>query len=88
MTLTGFLLDRIAEDERDPGCEGVDEYKSCHDWTERRVVECEAKRQIIVLLHRAAQRSKDQPSALLTDGLRILALPYADHPDYKPEWRP
>lgn len=29
---------------------------------------------------------KQQPNSLPL--LRLLALPYADHPDYRPEWRP
>jgi hypothetical protein len=29
----------------------------------------------------------DQPVAWPCDTLRLLALPYADHPDYSPEWR-
>lgn len=36
---------------------------------------------------------KPVPASCLGDqvaleGLRLLAMPYADHPDFKPEWRP
>jgi hypothetical protein len=111
MTLTDFLLARIAEDEAvargaiadDGGSnEGfanqydrmVGTYDRPLDWVPRigedaarliarfavpaRVLaECEAKRRIVELI------SSPGPQAL-----RLLALPYADHPDYLPEWRP
>jgi Family of unknown function (DUF6221) len=60
-------------------------------WSPARVLaECEAKRRIVedylaqVNSHRSgwdARTPRDHP-------LRALALPYADHPDYRPEWRP
>ena len=43
----------------------------------RILAECEAKRQLI-------ERVGNPDWA----GFRILALPHADHPDYRPEWRP
>jgi len=43
----------------------------------RVLAECEAKRSIVELI------SSPGPQAL-----RLLALPYADHPDYLPEWKP
>jgi len=83
MTLAEFLLARIAEDEA------------------RVVAECEAKRRILKLHHPPGfvfdadgmewndydichEDHEDMPCELV----RILALPYADHPDYEEGWRP
>ena len=44
----------------------------------RVLAECEAKRQIV-------QNAQDPGDDLF---VAILALPYADHPDYREEWRP
>jgi hypothetical protein len=119
LTLAGFLLARIAEDE-DPvnrdvhriGCgECSDEeftYCNC-DYPARVLAECEAKRRIVA-------RHRHEPTAVViarawgnetrtlmdcdtcceteeyadTDGwcstLRLLAIIYSDHPDYRQEW--
>jgi hypothetical protein len=61
-------------------------------WSPARVVaECEAKRRILLMAEQpprwpgpAAPPDPDTVQAVL----RYLALPYADHPDYRPEWRP
>ena len=45
--------------------------------------EVEAKRRIVAMYERGM--GYDQA---LTDSLRLLALPYADHPDCRAEWRP
>ena len=55
----------------------------------RVLAECESKRRIITL----CGVDPLQPGALLlrvqTDAVvRLLALPYADHPDYREQWRP
>jgi len=96
LTLTDFLLARIAEDEED-----------AYDWrTTRRshydrvIDDCEAKRRIVARAT-AAEEALHQPglddSAYFIrlscrDSWRLaladLALPYADHPDYRQEWRP
>ena len=77
MTLTDFLLARIAEDESwckrlhvttDPGAP---------DDVTRVLAECEAKRLLI-------ERVGNPDWA----GFNILALPYAAHPDYRPEFAP
>lgn len=56
-------------------------------WDPARVLaECEAKRQIV---ERCAAVDFAMPSTHLAHGvLALLALPYADHPDYRDEWRP
>ena len=54
--------------------------------------EVEAKRQIIaehdVYARKLADRMDCQSLDFPCKTLRLLALPYADHPDYQPEWRP
>jgi hypothetical protein len=77
VNLTEFLLARIAEDAA--RAEDLESRRSLAD--------CEAKRRI-VRMH--------QPPTICgwdcRDGrcptLRALALPYADHPDYREEWKP
>lgn len=52
---------------------------------ERRLDECEAKRRIIAL----REHILDAPAGWMYDAvLRLLALPYADRPGYREEWRP
>jgi hypothetical protein len=58
----------------------------------RVVAECEAKRRIAAELVDAVSsyEGKLGPEGEVTRlsfVLRALALPYADHPDYQPEWR-
>ena len=101
MTLTEFLLARIAEDEREAtAC--LDQYMRGDGGTKsrwvRQLAECEAKRRIVER-HRGfgfdeewapegycgeCEGTLSSPCATL----RLLALPYADHPDYREEWRP
>ena len=124
MTLTEFLLARIAEDEADARL-AMQHFKT-GEWTHdgsiyaghemdevvdwvyneawahiarhdpaRVLAECEAKRRIVEL------HGPDQPYCDLNfsnadhayfegpcQNLQLLALPYADHPDYREEWRP
>jgi len=125
MTLTDFLLARIAEDEErasrtsyywNEGPDLLDHIETHHvDLTARVLAECEAKRRIVAL-HRPARfidvsigvnstvclichfANEHYPDAegiprLMQElhpcgTLRYLALPYADHPDYRREWRP
>lgn len=101
MTITEFLLARIAEDEaaadrvefRPYLGEGAPELL-----TARVLAECEAKRQIIELHQRcnvhdhpgdecdACQRCGDG-SIWPCDTLLAVASVYADHPDFDPAWR-
>jgi hypothetical protein len=91
-TLVEFLLTRIAEDEArakydDPhwaDCKHFVMFSEgglpCSCGLESRLLaECEAKRRIV-------EDATDVPTISMRRVLRLLALPYADHPDYKPEW--
>lgn len=65
-------------------------------WDPARVLaECEAKRRIVTEIYPELDLDNDTLNyefgatrADPEDVLRLLALPYADHPDYKPEWSP
>jgi hypothetical protein len=101
MTLTDFLLARIAEDERaarDAVRATMRGEISRSDFpahvqhfistaTPARVLaECEAKRRIA---ERCGRVGALMPSEHLAQGvLSLLASPYADHDDYREEWRP
>lgn len=98
--LTDFLLARIEEEER--GARGlVAQYDSLvaglrstrltmyllgphfGRWAPARVLtECASKRQIVELHSTPEERRTGQPCTTL----RLLALPYAEHPDYRVEW--
>jgi len=116
MTLTEFLLARIAEDEAAAAAavsrrDGIDSWEavgsgtvvgpgydkvkhvmlpSSEDGAARHIArhdparvlaECEAKWRIV--------KEWGWSETLDGDGLmRIMALPYADHPDYRQEWKP
>jgi hypothetical protein len=139
VTLTEFLLARIAEDEDDARAAVDDDPNWLHlgdgriiqgdagfsvssGWLElphryeagdhitrhdpaRVLAECEAKRRIVELAFSHAAKidgewgcchsvqgirgglcDEQRPDDLAL--LRALALPYADHPDYQPEWKP
>lgn len=59
-------------------------------WDPARVLaECEAKRSLINIHPEAVGQDLSAGAAWAYDEmLRRLALPYADHPDYRQEWRP
>lgn len=112
MTLTDFLLARIAEDEADARQLEVDLERWDHeravngaDGTQGSVVaatlrggafdparvlaECEARRRIVEAFERAEANGVDSEMGYgLVVALELLALPYADHPDYREEWKP
>jgi hypothetical protein len=98
VTVTDFLLERIAEDEQDA--------RNFWDWDEQDgegepgtwirwvLAECEAKRAIIAELNEVQPTWDDLtagygPEDWLAKRVALaLAQPYADHPDFQPEWRP
>lgn len=132
MTLTEFLLARIADDENTAACAGHGNGLVFHDWNaewvqvelpdnarpiydvrhirtfspERVLAECEAKRRIVDEHESREVASLDRETWAQTftvcgrcrvgerqivapcPTLRLLALPYADHPDYDQSWRP
>lgn len=65
---------------------------------DRMLAECKAKRAIIADhpqdpyhtadCNRCEDRVFDSPLEWPCPTLRLLAVPYADHPDYREEWRP
>jgi hypothetical protein len=54
------------------------------------VAECEATRRIEqqALDYVPEFEHGDNGEWAFDQVLRVLALPYTDHPDYRPEWRP
>jgi hypothetical protein len=103
VTLTEFLLARIDEDETAvseyqfaPPMEEPFASMKMSDlpplmrahlirWNPVRVLaECEAKRRAVVQVSDVKWGGYSVRDALLP----LLALPYADHPDYRQEWRP
>jgi sRNA-binding protein len=61
-----------------------------------KLAEVEAKRQVVDRYERAMENRRAHPDDLSSAGallalhgaVKLLALPYADHPDYYDEWRP
>lgn len=101
MELVEFLLARIAEDEAMSQAavrwsEGASQWSDAGEpdwqhiarWDPARVlVECDAKRRIVEL-HPEHGWSHCEGESLPCPTLRLLALPYAEHPDYREEWKP
>ena len=86
--LTDFLLARIAEDEREarsliPFSRTV----VTSPWSARVLAECEAKRRIVAALDYAERNGEPGVWHAWWQAAELLALPYADHPDYRKEWR-
>lgn len=54
----------------------------------RVLAECDAKRRIVEQYIDAVKGRKWATCTALERVLPVLALPYADHPDYREEWRP
>ena len=86
MTLTEFLQARIAEDEAAVvGLMSGDGDPEFFWGPDRIRAECEAKRRIV---ERCSAVGALMPSEHLAQGvLSLLALPYADHPGWREEWR-
>ncbi len=100
ITLVEFLLARIAEDEMvAKEVPGPSDEKGLSWWGEyghlsvspaRVLAEVDAKVRITEECRGwLADRGDDYGArALAGMTLRLLALPYTDHPDYREEWRP
>lgn len=109
MTLTEFLLARIAEDEEDARVlvnEGAlsgfhasdfsgpardEEYSALNIGAGRVLAECKAKRQIVERYAALKPIPVDLAEGIrggLEYAVKVLALPYAGHPDYDEAWRP
>lgn len=97
--LTDFLLARIAEDEAAAEGAGIDFYTASAPEVPRNVIdhiarfnpvwvgdECEARRRIVGE-HDPVDPCEGTCGAPCYT-LRYLALPYADHPDFRKGWRP
>jgi hypothetical protein len=87
MSLAEFLLAQIAEDEAawQDGA-GLVTRTEFAKFSRHMLAECEAKRRIV---ERVAPPDElhDSGDCSECDVTRLLALPYADHADYQPEWR-
>jgi len=93
MTLTEFLLARIAEDESGDDAQLVGSTRK--DWSVRWKAECEVKRRIVDL-HSGGHECPGVGRMFWDDDadwteacptLRFAALPYAEHPDCDEAWR-
>lgn len=102
-SLTDFLLARIAEDEAGYRAEAAGiEWLTVNgrDLWPKLLADCEAKRRIVERegkrLHEEWRRRSDEHRQTFEEWftkpygetLRDLALPYADHSDYREDWRP
>ncbi len=92
MTLVEFLRARLAEDDAAARAFGIGVWSVAGPqaehiarWDPARVLaECEAKRRII----EQVRDVKWGGFAVRDTILELLALPYADHPDYRAWWAP
>lgn len=85
MTLTDFLLARIAEDQET----ALDKHDIAYD--DMRFGDCACGYPARVRAEREAKRRVLEVARLFgceKAVARYLALPYADHPDYREAWRP
>ncbi|GLY81855.1 DUF6221 family protein [Actinoallomurus iriomotensis] len=100
--LAEFLRARLDEDERDAQeterlVESGMEVPGAVTYSPERVLrEVEAKRQLVREISTLTEFDWGEPDGSMRSDyveafrrvLRIHALPYADHPDYREEWRP
>jgi hypothetical protein len=93
--LTDFLLARIAEDEA--WLRSAAEHWACYPPPQeptRLLAECEAKREIVRAYQLRAEQGSGRGGEVIgyhatgvAVAIRHLAAVYADHPDYRGEWR-
>ncbi|MGD6750970.1 DUF6221 family protein [Streptomyces sp. BH105] len=77
----------VGEDEFYAGDRTIANHIVRHD-PARVLREIDAKRQLIAKAAQLQAQVGDDPFAGVEDLLRLLALPYADRPGYREEWRP
>lgn len=94
-SLTEFLLARIAEDEATVAAtveRAASERIPADElgpWRTRVLAECEAKRRIVTAIAAWLDEHSDEDHVPAgDDALAWLGTIYADHPDYRDEWRP
>jgi hypothetical protein len=97
MTLSEFLLARIADDERWARARRDEDFRKhrvsarrphlAPDDAERVLTDCEANRALILELDRM-ERDEMGWDGVEAKVMGYLALAYAEHPDYREEWRP
>lgn len=91
LTLIDFLLARIAEDK--VAAQAVEHWNpqavlNGQPLGPKLLAECEAKRRIVEAID-AGNPVDEWMSALTLEWVtKVLAAVYADHPDYRDEWRP
>ena len=89
VTLTDFLLARIAEEEHHAVYAAHEDQGVCSSLDPDRVIEeCQAKRRIVERMVAAARGRCDEADRERDTVVRLLALNYDTHPDYREEWRP
>lgn len=97
MTITEFLLARIAEDEASAGSWYEDWGGNMEPLQSRALAECKAKRQIIEDCWEAEERIEGEWGSCRSreeldatgyppPALKAMSTVYADHPDYRQEW--
>lgn len=103
VTLTAFVLARIAEDE-DAARVAIQSVMRGHQvWDKvhpdvvplvaarspRRIIdECESKRRLVVYAELHPGKVSDSPQHTGRYVLQLLALPYSGHSDFNETWRP
>lgn len=94
MTLTDFLLARVAEDEAMWRAMPFGPSFGHAELWQRMLTKCEAERRIVeaaALVESFAGHASDYTHGSLGAyrlALREMAAVYADHPDYRDDWRP
>jgi hypothetical protein len=98
LTISEFLMARIAEDEGTRAVPGGGRWAVVTDQevaeAERWKAECEAKRRIVDMFRNTVTDEHGLPwgeggfGEAYCEALQHLATVYADHPDYRQEWRP
>lgn len=100
MTLTEFLLARIADDVKWARGRRDEDFRKhrvsgrrphlAPDDAERVLTQCAAYRAIVEAMRPIAEDPTEHDGwvALAEDTLRALASIYASHPDYREEWKP